>query len=69
MDEKKQLNDLSRRERQIMDAIYQLGTATANDVMDNIPDPPSNATVRKLLSILEEKGHIHHRVSGNRSDS
>ena len=66
MGTRKSLNDLSRRERQIMDVIYQLGQATANDVMDNIPDPPSNATVRKLLSILEEKGLLHHRVNGTR---
>jgi BlaI family penicillinase repressor len=61
MSRKRQLVNLSRRERQIMDVIYQLGEATAVDVMERIPDPPGNASVRKLLSILEEKGYLKHR--------
>lgn len=56
-----QQNKLSRRERQIMDAIYSLGECTAQQVMDNIPDPPQYATVRKLLRIMEEKGYLKHR--------
>lgn len=66
MGKKPNLNDLSRRERQIMDVVYMLGKATAVDVMDGIPDPPSNASVRKLLTILEEKGHLRHEMDGNR---
>jgi predicted transcriptional regulator len=57
---------LSRRERQIMDAIYRLGTATAQDVLDHMPDPPSYSAVRALLRILEEKGHVRHRRDGAR---
>jgi predicted transcriptional regulator len=57
---------LSRRERQIMDAIYRLGTATAQDVLDQMPDPPSYSAVRALLRILEEKGHVRHRRDGAR---
>jgi predicted transcriptional regulator len=57
---------LSRRERQIMDIVYRLGRATAVEVMDNLPDPPSYSAVRALLRILEEKGHLHHEVIGPR---
>lgn len=57
---------LSRRERQIMDAIYRLGEATAQDVLDRIPDPPSYSAVRALLRILEDKGHVRHRRDGQR---
>ena len=51
---------LSRRERQIMDIIYEAGETTAVEVRDRLPDPPSNSSVRKMLSILESKGHIKH---------
>ncbi|WP_457653890.1 BlaI/MecI/CopY family transcriptional regulator [Rhodocaloribacter sp.] len=57
---------LSRRERQIMDIIYRLGRATAAEVMENLPDPPSYSAVRALLRILEEKGHLRHRQEGPR---
>lgn len=51
-------NDLSRRERQIMDALYRLESASAAEIRDAIPDPPSNTAVRTLLTILQEKGHV-----------
>jgi predicted transcriptional regulator len=51
---------LTRRERQIMDIIYRLGEATAAEVGKQIPDPPGYSTIRKLLSILEEKGIVRH---------
>ncbi len=57
---------LSRRERQIMDVIYRAGQATAQDVRAGIPDPPSYSTVRALLRVLEEKGHVKHRAAGLR---
>jgi predicted transcriptional regulator len=60
------LVNLSRRERQIMDVIYMRGSATAMEVMEAIPDPPLNATVRKLMRILEEKGFLKHRRDGNK---
>ena len=58
--------DLSRRERQIMDVIYRLERATAAEVMDNLPDPPSYSAVRALLRVLEEKGHLRHEQDGPR---
>ena len=60
-----QLN-LSRRERQIMDLIFQRGRATAAEVMENLPDPPSYSAVRATLRILEEKGHVQHEQNGLR---
>jgi predicted transcriptional regulator len=57
---------LSRRERQIMDILYQRGQATAAEVMAALSDPPSNSAVRSLLRILEEKGHVRHVKKGMR---
>lgn len=51
---------LSRRERQIMDVLYRQGRATAAEVLQQIPDPPSYSSVRALLRVLEDKGHIRH---------
>ena len=56
--------DLSRRERQIMDAVYRLGEATASEVQAALPDAPSYSAVRAHLRILEEKGHLRHRQEG-----
>jgi predicted transcriptional regulator len=55
---------LSRRERQIMDALHHRGRATAAEVQAALPDAPSYSTVRALLRILEEKGHLKHRREG-----
>ena len=57
---------LSRRERQIMDVIYRLGEASALEVRREMPDPPSYSSVRTMLGILEEKGHLVHRKDGLR---
>ncbi len=55
---------LSRRERQIMEIIYRRGAATAAEVLEDLPDPPTKTAVRTLLRILEEKGHLKHRQQG-----
>ena len=57
---------LSRRERQIMDVVYQRGAITANQLLTLMPDPPSSSAIRTLLRILEEKGHLRHRRDGVR---
>jgi BlaI family transcriptional regulator, penicillinase repressor len=59
-----QPSELSRRERQIMDAVFALGEATVNQVVDAIPSPPTAMAVRRMMHILEEKGHLRRRVSG-----
>jgi predicted transcriptional regulator len=55
---------LTRRERQIMDAVYVLGRASAQQVLEALPDPPGLSSVRKLILILEEKGHLRHVQEG-----
>ena len=59
-------SQLSRREREIMDIIYSKGKATAAEVNAALPDQPSYSTVRTLLRILEEKGHLKHQEDGQR---
>lgn len=59
-------SDLTRRERQILEAIYRLGEASANQITDALPDHLANATVRTLLRVMEEKGVIKHRRDGRR---
>ncbi|PAP78165.1 BlaI/MecI/CopY family transcriptional regulator [Rubrivirga marina] len=57
---------LSRRERQVLDVLHRLGRASAADVREALPDPPSDSAVRTHLRILEEKGHVHHEQDGPR---
>ena len=66
MAEKPNLGDLTRRERQIMEIIYRRGSATAVDVMEGLPGKPVNATVRTMLSVLEEKGFLSHESDHGR---
>jgi predicted transcriptional regulator len=56
--------ELSRRERQIMDAVFALGEATVNRVVETIPDPPTAMAVRRMMHILEEKGYLKRREEG-----
>ena len=57
---------LSRRERQILDVIYNLGRATAAEVLERLPDAPTYTTVRGLLRVLESKGHVRHEEDEGR---
>ncbi|MGI9244727.1 MAG: BlaI/MecI/CopY family transcriptional regulator [Verrucomicrobiales bacterium] len=57
---------LTRRERQIMDVIYARGESSAREILGEIPDPPGYSSVRKLLGILVEKGHLKQRSEGKR---
>src|SRR4030095_6190820 len=59
-------DQLGRRERQILEAVYRLGRASASDVQAQLPDPPSYSAVRAMLRILEEKGHLRHESDGPR---
>jgi BlaI family transcriptional regulator, penicillinase repressor len=51
---------LSRRERQIMDILYQRGRASGAEIHAALPDRPSYSAVRAKLRVLEEKGHVRH---------
>ena len=55
---------LTRRERQIMDVVYAAGRATAKEIEERMPDAPTHATVRTLLRVLLNKGHLKHRQEG-----
>ena len=57
-------SELSRRERQIMDAVFALGEATVNKVVETIPSPPTPMAVRRMMHILEEKGYLRRRERG-----
>jgi len=59
-------SQLSRRERQIMDILYQRGKATAAEVKVAMDDAPSYSAVRAMLRVLEEKGHVRHETEGLR---
>ncbi|HLY27515.1 MAG TPA: BlaI/MecI/CopY family transcriptional regulator [Aggregatilineales bacterium] len=59
-------HQLSKRERQIMDIVFELGEATATEIVERLPEPSSNSSIRILLGILEEKGHLNHRTEGAR---
>ena len=56
----------SRREREIMDALYSLGKATAAQILAEMRDPPTYTAIRTHLTILEKKGHVRHASDGTR---
>ena len=57
---------VSRRERQILEILYRLGQASAKEVQENLPDPPSYSAVRALLATLETKEMVRHSKEGRR---
>jgi predicted transcriptional regulator len=59
-------DSLTRREREIMDVLYRRGRATAQEVLDEMPDAPSYSAVRTFLRLLEEKGQVRHVEDGPR---
>ncbi|HEY6387984.1 MAG TPA: BlaI/MecI/CopY family transcriptional regulator [Candidatus Acidoferrum sp.] len=66
MTRKPKPNTLSRRERQIMDVLYKLESASVGQVLAEIAGKPSYSTVRAQLRVLEEKGHVRHEEHGLR---
>ena len=59
-------DDLSRRERQIMDVVYARGEqgATAEEVVEGLKEPPTRTAVQTFLRILEDKGMVKHEKRG-----
>lgn len=57
---------LSRRERQIMEAMYRLGEASVAAVQEELSDSPDYHAVRVAMAKLEEKGYLRHRQQGRR---
>lgn len=62
----KTTENLSRREREMMNIIFARGQATATEVLEALADPPSYSAVRATLRILEQKGHLKHQHDGTR---
>jgi len=58
--------NLTRRERQIMDIVYRRGQATVSEVLEELPEAPTYSAVRAMLRKLEEKGHVKHDAHGAR---
>src|SRR5215469_1669024 len=63
---KAKADGFSRRERQIMDALFALERATAAQIHEALAEPPSYTAVRTLLTILEKKGHVRLESDGVR---
>ena len=66
MAKRKGPQELGRRERQIMDAVYQLGEGSVGDVRARLPNPPSYSAVRTMIRLLERKGYLRHRKAGTK---
>ena len=56
--------ELSRRDRQVLDALLDLGEATAQQVLEATHLPVSLSTIRTFLARLEERDFVVHRSSG-----
>ena len=61
-----QLPPLSRRERDVMDILYELGGATAVQIREHMADPPTDSAVRSILRILVNKRHLERTPEGHR---
>ena len=59
-----EIPQLSRRERQIMDVVYALGSGTVRQIQAQLPDPPTDMAVRRMLHILEERGQLRRKQTG-----
>lgn len=59
-------NELSKRERQIMNVIYRKNSASVKEVLEEIPAPPSYSAVRALINVLEGKGFLKHKKEGKK---
>ena len=58
--------DLSRRERQVMEILYRMDSASVEQIRSQIPNPPSYSAVRVTINVLERKGHVRHAKRGRR---
>jgi len=63
---KRMQHGLSKRQRQIMEAIYSLNQATVEDVRRTIPDPPSYSAVRTTMNILVDRGLLKYTRNGRK---
>ena len=66
MTKKSPTDDLSRRERQVMEILHRRGESTVAEIMEELPDPPTYSAVRSILRILSEKQLIQYKEDGPR---
>ncbi len=66
MAKEKTPQSLARRERQILELIYELGEVSVGEVLAKLPDPPGYSTVRTIIRLLERKGFLRHRRQGTK---
>jgi predicted transcriptional regulator len=66
MTKKSPSDDLSRRERQVMEILHRRGESTVAEIMEELPDPPTYSAVRSILRILSEKQLIQYKEDGPR---
>jgi BlaI family transcriptional regulator, penicillinase repressor len=66
MTKKSPTDDLSRRERQVMEILHRRGESTVAEIMEDLPDPPTYSAVRSILRILSEKQLIQYKEDGPR---
>ncbi len=59
-----ELSALSRRERQILEILFANEEATVLEIQERLPNAPSDMAIRRLLAILEDKGHVRRRKQG-----
>ena len=57
---------ITRRERQVMDILFRKGKCTADEVLEELPDPPGYSAVRALLATLEQKELVTHTKNSRR---
>ena len=60
----KEAPQFSRRERQIIDILYARGASTVMEVLAEMPDPPTDKSIRGILEVMEKKGHVRRRKRG-----
>ena len=64
---KQSTDRLTRREREIMNAVFSLGNrASAEEIRARLHNPPTDSSVRVMLTRLEKKGHLKHQQDGLR---
>ena len=57
---------LSRRQNEIMEVIYRLNEASVAEILESLPDPPTDGAMRRMLNILNERGLVDARYDGPR---
>jgi predicted transcriptional regulator len=64
----RKIDRLTRREREIINVLFALGnSASVEDIRARLDTPPSDSSVRVMLSRLEHKGVVRRQQEGIRN--